>query len=59
MQKSKFHYMIYDDQGELFRIVKTRWEKNHIMNLYDNFTYVAKKQQNKQNPLELVGECLF
>lgn len=50
-------YHIFDEQGELFRIVKTKWEKDKLVNTYKGFKYSAIKQA-KLSPLELVGECL-
>lgn len=50
-------YKIYDEYGELFRIVKTKWEKDKLVNTYKGFKYSAIKQP-KLSPLELVGECL-
>lgn len=30
-------YKILDDEGMVFRIVKTKWERDNIINLYHGF----------------------
>lgn len=30
-------FKIYDDEGLVFRIVKTPWERDNILKLYNNF----------------------
>ena len=62
MQKTIFKYRIYDDSGELFRIVKTKWERDKLVNTYKGFTCIIEKQVKPckiQIVLESLGECLF
>lgn len=56
---TKTVYKIYDDNRELFRVVKTKWERDMLVNTYKGFTSVAEKQHKSKSILELVGECLF
>lgn len=37
-------YMIYDENGELMRWVKTKAEANHIIKTYTNWSWIYKKQ---------------
>lgn len=46
------HYKIYDEYDQLMRIVKTRHEADHLINLYEGWTYkfVKSKKQNLDLP---------
>lgn len=52
-------YKIYDENGDLFRIVKSRWERDKLVNTYIGFTFKSIKCDKKQNVLNALGACLF
>lgn len=37
-------YKIYDEDLELFRVVRTKWERDNILSKYKNFTYKTEKR---------------
>ena len=52
-------YKIYDENGDLFRIVKSKWERDMLVNTYKGFTFKSIKCDKKQKVLNALGECLF
>lgn len=53
-------YKIYDENQELFRIVKSKWERDKLVNTYKGFTCKIVKTENKSKKiLESLGECLM
>lgn len=55
----KIVYYIYDDFGDLFRIVKTKWERDKLVNTYNGFSFKAIKTFKHKIDLNALGECLF
>lgn len=55
----KIVYYIYDDFGDLFRIVKTKWERDKLVNTYKGFSFKAIKTLKSKIDLNALGECLF
>lgn len=51
-------YYIYDENGELMRIVKSRQEAKQICSIRQGWTFKVVKK-SKVNLYELVGECLI
>lgn len=37
-------YKIYDEDLELFRVVRTKWERDDLLSKYKNFTYKTEKR---------------
>jgi hypothetical protein len=37
-------YKIYDEDLELFRVVRTKWERDDLLSKYKHFTYKTEKR---------------